>query len=737
MQTNPLTEAERPVRLTKYEPQATDWCPSFIKSSSTRVITGAEADRLRQSMAAKQGEKQLADIARADLADSDEEELSSFGQDVKKKLSGAGESGGIERSSLAPQSSSKVRLSQASSPARGGGQQSRGQYLERHSQLRISSPLVTQAQLDAALRQRKVVALSRLGNSQQLGEAGDWVTFGVLYFKHPPKTSSSGNDFSTWKLTDLRGDIVTVTLFLFGKAHKEHWKMPLNKAVGILNPKLMDGKEGKKNDVTISIDHPDKLMELGESVDLGSCDFVKPSGQKCTNIVNKAQCSYCVYHLKSAYKNHASSRSSLQSSYSGGGGNEMTRARLMNKVAGKGETIFAGGQILNSQQPQILGKKSAKSKARDNQLLAGLGGPVATSGGSKMVREVVATGSFRGKPMGSLLSQEQKAAVAKVSDNVSEELGARLLAPTAGSRMFLSTMCKEKKEEEAKQNPVVKKSAKELIMEHKRSLQFNSPKLGRGLSKTGEFSLDISPTVKKNYMNSSQSKALAILKMKGNKINKVDPNNQHRSKNRTPDTKGKVLKRLRSDEDESSLNDEENVSANANKKQKTEPKTVMVFGKEVKVDELEAVRNKSSANTHLVEEAELEAVDSYFLKAEAKDAIEQKMLDTKSVKTKAVTCSICNYTDFKSSELCKQAGHRVKVIEATKRFFSCKDCKRRTVSLDRLPKKCCDKCGGSSWERAAMIAERKGPKLATEMLSVRGNEETFLGSTKGPVNLNI
>jgi len=175
----------------------------------------------------------------------------------------------------------------------------------------------------------------------------------------------------------------------------------------------------------------------------------------------------------------------------------------------------------------------------------------------------------------------------------------------------------------------------------------------------------------------------------------------------------------------------------ANKKQRTEGKTVMVFGKEVKVDDLEAARSKTTENSHLVNAAELEAVDNYFLKAEAKDAIEQKMLDTKSVKVKAVTCSICNYTDFKSSELCKQQGHKVKLIEATKRFFSCKDCKRRTISLDRLPKRSCDKCGGNSWERVGMIAERKGPKLDHEMLSVRGNEETFLGSTKGPVNINI
>ena len=138
-----------------------------------------------------------------------------------------------------------------------------------------------------------------------------------------------------------------------------------------------------------------------------------------------------------------------------------------------------------------------------------------------------------------------------MSENVSEELGARLLAPTPGARMLLSTVCKEEKEKEEKKNPVVKKSAKDLIQEHKQSLQFNSPKLGRGLSKTGEFSLDISPSMKKNYMNASQAKAMAILKMKGNKLAKLDPNNTHRSnKNRTPDVKEKILKRIRSEDDD-------------------------------------------------------------------------------------------------------------------------------------------------------------------------------------------
>jgi len=746
IKTNPLREAERPVKLAQYEPRSSDWCPSLIKTTNTRVIKGSEAEKLRQSLDVQKANREMADIARNDLADSDDEEVNAFGKSdsdiTRNKLKPLTSTNSTVTSGNWNSNSSRVShvatnssISSSSSP-RG---KTKNQLVERHSQLRISSPRISQQDLDSLITGRKMVTMSRISHAAATKQCdGDWVTLGVLYYKHPPKTSSSGNDFSTWKLTDLRGDIVTVTMFLFGKAHKEHWKMPLNKVVGILNPKIMDGKDAKKNDVTISIDHPDKLMEFGESVDLGSCDFVKPSGQKCTNIVNRAMCNYCVYHLKSAYKNSASARSSLQSSYSGGGGNEMTRQRIMNKIAGKGETIFAGGQILNN-QPQVVGKKSAASKAKDNRLLASLGGVVTTSGGSKMVNEVVNTGKYKGKPMGSLLSHEQKAVVAKMSENVSEELGARLLAPTPGARMLLSTVCKEEKEKEEKKNPVVKKSAKDLIQEHKQSLQFNSPKLGRGLSKTGEFSLDISPSMKKNYMNASQAKAMAILKMKGNKLAKLDPNNTHRSKNRTPDVKDKILKRIRSedDDDDSQGSNSENEASNANKKQRTEGKTVMVFGKEVKVDDLEAARSKTTENSHLVNAAELEAVDNYFLKAEAKDAIEQKMLDTKSVKVKAVTCSICNYTDFKSSELCKQQGHKVKLIEATKRFFSCKDCKRRTISLDRLPKRSCDKCGGNSWERVGMIAERKGPKLDHEMLSVRGNEETFLGSTKGPVNINI
>ena len=178
------------------------------------------------------------------------------------------------------------------------------------------------------------------------------------------QTSSSGQDFSIWRLTDLRGDLSLpgVSLFLFGAAHRSHWKMPLNRVVGILNPKHLGikpyipsssrlglhqilairarvsavwvmtengrnyvgimtcavedrGGAGRKGEVSLSVDHPEKLLELGESTDLGRCEQTKKDGARCTNIVNRTSCNFCVHHLKTAYKSAAGGRAALQSSY--------------------------------------------------------------------------------------------------------------------------------------------------------------------------------------------------------------------------------------------------------------------------------------------------------------------------------------------------------------------------------------------------------------------------------------
>ena len=105
---------------------------------------------------------------------------------------------------------------------------------------------------------------------------------------------------------------------------------------------------------------------------------------------------------------------------------------------------------------------------------------------------------------------------------------------------------------------------------------------------------------------------------------------------------------------------------------------------------------------------------------------------------RVVTCHICNYTAYKQSELCKQSNHLIKVTKAKKRFFECKNCKKRTQSFDRLPKYSCSNCKGFSWIRTGMMREKKGPTLENEQLVIRGHEESHIGAVHSKsLNVNL
>ena len=68
----------------------------------------------------------------------------------------------------------------------------------------------------------------------------------------------------------------------------------------------------------------------------------------------------------------------------------------------------------------------------------------------------------------------------------------------------------------------------------------------------------------------------------------------------------------------------------------------------------------------------------------------------------------CKYRALSASELCKSEGHTTVLLDAVKRFFSCNNCKSRTISLDKLPRLPCQNCGGESWQKAPMGKVRNG-----------------------------
>ena len=52
-----------------------------------------------------------------------------------------------------------------------------------------------------------------------------------------------GKKFVVWRLSDLSSQTAVVSLFLFGQAYQEHWKIPQGHVVGLLNANIMPNRE--------------------------------------------------------------------------------------------------------------------------------------------------------------------------------------------------------------------------------------------------------------------------------------------------------------------------------------------------------------------------------------------------------------------------------------------------------------------------------------------------------------
>ncbi|KAJ1521288.1 hypothetical protein ONE63_002966 [Megalurothrips usitatus] len=248
------------------------------------------------------------------------------------------------------------------------------------------------------------------------------------------------------------------------------------------------------------------------------------------------------------------------------------------------------------------------------------------------------------------------------------------------------------------------------------------PKLGKGLS---PFStVDLTAPISRKISNSAKLNAINLIKNKGG-ISKKDPNHREFESRKKSTKENQTVKRPR-----------EEVSSpitNAEKKLKQSPPQDDAEARKARFKEL---MEATSRHTHLVEAAENDAQETYFGKLEKKEQMEEKMLNTFKIACKAVRCLTCKYTSFSASDKCKEEKHPLKVMDAMKRFFKCADCGNRTVSLNIIPLVSCSNCKSSRWERTAMIRERR-VGISQETLSVRGMEETFIGSVTTGANVNL
>ena len=396
--------------------------------------------------------------------------------------------------------------------------------------------------------------------------------------------------------------------------------------------------------------------------------------------------------------------------------------------------MFAKGQILNG--ATVRAKQSTKQLAKDNSTLAKLG--ITTSHQAKALTNNIAR---KQQILHEKLFNEETnkpsdpKVLRKAVENVSEDLGLKLLQSTPGSLQLLKHFENESlPKHEVKQSQLLTrdeelKVQRKRMAEHQKQAQkllvetkAQKPMLGRGFSGSKQGFLDLSsPISNKNAMN--KAKALEILK--GKSISKSDPNCVMNKKRNRDESDKKVAAVLNPKE-------EETAGESAAKKQKV----IRSFTGEI-IDEarMAEIKNAKSQRSFLADEAEVEEEERYFDRLEKKEAMEDKMVNTMEIKAKVVSCSECIYTAYSQSDLCKSKGHIVKRFEAKKRFFECKKCKKRTFAFDKYPKKSCLNCGESAWERTGMMKERKGP--AADKLLIRGQEQSFIGAVVSSNQLNI
>ncbi|KAM9229110.1 protein MCM10 homolog [Dugong dugon] len=642
------------------------------------------------------------------------------------------------------------------SSAGSSGQLAQTVSVEAFSGLRLRRPRVSSTEMNKKMVGRKLIRLSQIKEkmaSETLEEI-DWVTFGVIVKKVTPQNSNSGKTFSIWRLNDLRDLTQYVSLFLFREVHKELWKTEQGTVIGLLNANPMKPKDGSE-EVCLSIDHPQKVLIMGEALDLGTCKAKKKNGQPCTQLVNLNDCEYCQYHVQAQYRKLSAKRADLQSTFSGG--------RIPKKFAHKGMSLkerlcqdgfYYGGVSSASYAASVAAAIAPKKKIQTtltDMVVKGtnliiqekqqkLGIPQKNLSCSEEFRELMDLPTFGARNLKHLAKAKTSGIMGNAKPAI-QSISASALLKQQKQRML--EMRKKKSEEIQKrflqssskgESPALPSSSRQPPSQSPRmGAEFprlegvpatQTPKLGRGVSEGDDvLFFDESPPPRPRLNALAEAKKLAAitkLRAKGQILTKTDPNSIKRKQMDQED----VLKMKNCVEKNSTISPQAEDELEPARKKWRKQLAYM------ESEEFQKILEAKSKYTGILKETEAELQERYFEPLVKKEQMEEKMKNLREVKCRVVTCKTCAYTHFKPLETCVSEQHDYHWHDGVKRFFKC-PCGNRSISLDRLPKKHCSNCGLFKWERDGMLKEKKGPKIGGETLLPRGEEHAkFLNSLK-------
>ncbi|XP_068611129.1 protein MCM10 homolog [Brachionichthys hirsutus] len=629
--------------------------------------------------------------------------------------------------------------------------------IEKYSGLRLRKPRVSSSEMGRKMADRRLIRLSAVPErlAREKLEESDWVTFGVLVNKATQQSKSSGKTFSVWKLNDLHNLEVFVSLLLFGEVHKEHWKTEPGAVIGLLNPNPMKQRDGYEG-VSLTVDHPQKVLLMGEAQDYSTCKAMKKNGDPCSQIVNMYECQYCQYHVKAQYQKMSSKRAELQSSFSGKAPNKM-------KGKGKGGSLrqrlcqdgfYYGGvsspacaASLTTSDPsrptqktldKLFVKGSAKHIIQAKRLAMRSNEVSGCSSEFKSLMSMPTPGALQLKKH---LKQDSRSALVDAAGAPIQSISASDLLKQQKQKQKEFLQNRRRRAEEiqkrAQQSPAVAraglssppnqfpKTASVVAMATQSPEELRAPALGRGFSEGEDIvffedSPPTAPTPGALGLSAAKRAALKKLRAKGAGLEKEDPNTVKRKRSNMTEIKARVEKSLTLPNGESSTNEEEEP---AEKKRREE----LLF---IESEEFQKILGAKSRHGAVLQAAEYQVQESYFNALVKKEQLEEKMRGVREMKCRAVTCKKCKYTYFKPADRCVEQNHDLRRHEAVKRFFRC-PCGQRAIALDRLPHRHCSHCGLFKWERDGMLKEKAGPKIGGELLLPRGDEHgKFLNSVQ-------
>ncbi|XP_044268874.1 protein MCM10 homolog [Tribolium madens] len=564
--------------------------------------------------------------------------------------------------------------------------------------LRVVNPVISFNALQERMVGREAVAFARIKKFVS-GNISDknWVIAGVIAGKSAVKTSQKGNEFIIWCLSDLKNDIKTVSVLLFGSAYKQLWKTVVGTVVGILNPSVLESKDNSRDEATLSVDNSQKVLIMGQSRDLGTCKSMKKNGGQCTNIVNTSHCEYCVYHIKQEYQK-CSKRAELQSSFVGKG-----LTALRNKVLGKNEVFYAGKSYT-----AIPAKRSKKLEQKEKTLLQAL------SGNTQLTRK-----SSVAKKTSKVASHIEVTQRQRLRDfSLLERLGGNDVKTD-----FKATHSPEVTLESSKKTAVEVISKLKAGIATKKEEPVSKPHTITKANASTDFvkldtpvllscekeTIDLGASFTPQQINRAKLNALKYVQKNG-PLKKSDPNSI-----KSPGNKKRPL---------GNTDNLDNIS-----------KRPKIVENEFLSDRFKKMMETTSKHMDVLDDRDNEEQEKYFEKLEKKEQMENKMINTFKVACKAVRCLQCKYTHFSASQFCKDNKHPLKVFDAMKRFFKCGNCGNRITSLEIVPTLACKNCGSGMWEKTGMMKEKTVDVVPT--LSIRGGEQEFVNSVISDPNLNL